>query len=79
MKLCMNLNLRAEEQSYCLQLLTGYLRLTLVFMWDGALREGFNFCFARTFILALTKLSFWQGDWALSSHFVGFRHFPHIS
>ena len=28
---------------------TGYLRLTLVFVWDGPLREGFNFCFSRVF------------------------------
>ena len=32
-----------------LQSLTKYLRLTLVFMWNKALREKFNFCFSRIF------------------------------
>ena len=26
-----------------------YLRLTLVFMWNSALRQKFNFCFSRVF------------------------------
>ena len=34
---------------------------TLVFMWNSAQREIFNFCFSE-FSLVLTKLSFWQGD-----------------
>ena len=28
---------------------TGYLRLTLVFMWGSALREGFSLCFSTGF------------------------------
>ena len=28
---------------------TKYLRLTLVFMWNSALQEKFNFCFSRVF------------------------------
>ena len=32
-----------------LQSLIVYLRLTLVFMWNGALREKFNFCFSKVF------------------------------
>ena len=32
-----------------LQTFTGYLRLTLVFMWNSALREKFNFWFSRDF------------------------------
>ena len=28
---------------------TKYLRPTLVFMWNSALRENFNFCFSRVF------------------------------
>ena len=31
------------------QSFTGYLRLTLVFVWDGALWEGFDFCFSGDF------------------------------
>ena len=30
--------------------LTKYLRLTLLFMWNGEQREKFNFCFSRFFI-----------------------------
>ena len=33
----------------CLQQLTGYLGLTLVFMWSSAQRENFNICFPRVF------------------------------
>ena len=32
-----------------IQSFTKYLRVTLVFMWNGALREKFNFCFWRVF------------------------------
>ena len=32
-----------------------YLRLTLVLMWSSAMRETFNFCFSKYFMLALTK------------------------
>ena len=28
---------------------TGYVRLTLIFVWNSALREKFNFCFSRYF------------------------------
>ena len=65
-----------------LQWLTGYLGLALVFMWDSALREEFRGRFIsgfRSFLLVLTKLSFWQGGWALGYHSVGFRHFPDVS
>ena len=34
---------------WCLQWITGYLRLTVVFLWNGAQREKFNFCFSRVF------------------------------
>ena len=32
-----------------------------------------------SFLLVLTKLSIWPGDWALGYHSMGFRHFPEIS
>ena len=32
-----------------LQSFTKYLRLTLVFIWNSALREKFNFCFLKGF------------------------------
>ena len=31
------------------QSFTGYPRLTLDFIWNGAQWEGFNFCFSRVF------------------------------
>ena len=58
---------------------TGYLRLTLVFVLGSARREGFNICFFRMFLVLLPKLSFWRGDWALGYHSMGFGHFPDIS
>ena len=36
------------------------------------------FLFFKSFLLALTKLSFWGGDWALSYHSLKFRQFPDI-
>ena len=51
-----------------LQLVTRYLRLTLIFTWNSTLREKFNYYFQRSFLLGLTKVSFWQGDWALGYH-----------
>ena len=38
-----------QEIELGLQLVTKYLRLTLVFVWISALREEFNFCFSRVF------------------------------
>ena len=48
------------------QLFTKYVKLTLVFMRNSALRERFNFCFSRVFLVVLTKFSFLQEDWALA-------------
>ena len=58
---------------------TRYLRLTLVFMWNSALREKFKFLFFKSFLQVLTKFSFWPEDWALGYHSMKFRHFPDIS
>ena len=38
-----------------------------------------QFLFFKSFLLVLTKLSFWQGDWGLGYHYVTFRKFPNIS
>ena len=56
-----------------LQLFTKYSRLTLVFMWNSTLREYFNFCFSREFLLVLAKFPFWQEDWALGYHSLKFE------
>ena len=62
-----------------LQPSTKYLRLTLVFMWNGALQEKFNIFFFKSFSLVLAKLWFWQEDWALGYHFMKFWDFLDIS
>ena len=43
-------------------------------MWNSA-----QFLFFKSFLLVLTKLSFWLGDWALGYHSMMFRQFPGIS
>ena len=52
--------------------------LALVFMWDKALREGFNCCF-RDFFASIDKLFTWRGEGARGYHFMKFRHFPKVS
>ena len=44
-----NAFLENGETSVCLQSLAKYPWLTLVFMWNSALLEKFNFCFWRVF------------------------------
>ena len=51
-----------------LQPFTKCSRQTLVFMWNSALRENFNFCFSGFFLLVLTKLSIQGEDWALGKN-----------
>ena len=41
-----------------LQSFTVYLGLSLLFVWNSALREKFNFYFLRAFLLVLTKFLF---------------------
>ena len=50
--------------------------LNLVFMWNCALWK--KFLFFKSFLLVLTKFSFWLGDWTLGYHSVKFRHLPQI-
>ena len=38
-----------------------------------------EFLCVKSFILILTKLSFWQGDWALGFHSMELRQFPGVS
>ena len=40
--------------------------------------SSFHFLFFKSFLLVLTKLSFWQGEWALGYHSMKFRQFPDI-
>ena len=49
-----------------------------IFGTDSSLRVKQRRC-GKFFLLVLTKFSFSQGDWALSHHSMGFRHFPNIS
>ena len=50
-----------------LRQLTRYLRLTLVFMWNCSLWEGFNFCFSRVFCYCWQSFHFARGtgSWAI--------------
>ena len=51
--------------------------------FSANLVQKISFLFFKSFLLVSTKLSFWQGDWALGwalgYHSMGFRHFPDIS
>ena len=60
------------------QSFTKYLRLTLVFMQNSALREKFNFYVSVVF-LSINKIFILQEDWALAYHSTRFRQFPDIS
>ena len=59
----------SADSTDSLQWLARYLRLTLVFKWYSA----------QSFLLVLTKLSFWRGDWAPSYNSMEFTHFLDIS
>ena len=43
------LAIHCHARALGLQWLTGCLGLALVFVWNGAQQEGFNFCFSRFF------------------------------
>ena len=43
------------------------------------LDEKVSFLFLKSFLLVLTKYSFWQADWALGYHSMKFRHFFNVS
>ena len=72
-----------------LQSFTKYLRLTLVFMWNNPLRQKFNFNFNfnfkilifnfSSFLLVLTKFSFWPEHCSRGYQSIKFGHFPDIS
>ena len=55
------------EARSCLQRqpFTKYSRQTIVFMWNSELREKVQFLFFSSFLLILTKFSFWEEEWAL--------------
>ena len=38
-----------------------------------------KFPFSRSFVLVLTKFSFWKEDWALGNNSIKFKDFPDIS
>ena len=51
-----------------------HFRLALVFMQITHYGESLIFIF-NSFLLVLTKFSFWQGDWAICYHFMEFWEF----
>ena len=62
-----------------LQSVTKCLRLTLIFVWNSALREKFNCYFSGLVLLLFTKFSFLKGELTLGYHLTKFGHFPNIS
>ena len=58
-----------------LQAWTKYLRQTLLFMWNSALRENLN----SYFLLVSMKSLFWEGDLALAYNYMKFWDFPGLS
>ena len=71
--------IKAFKLGWYLQSFTGYARLTLVFVWNSALRKEFSFCFSGDFLLVLAGYWFWRGGWSLGYYSMGFRYFPDIS
>ena len=61
-----------------LQSFTKYMILTLVFMWNSALREKFDFFFQEIFT-SVNKIPFWLEDWALGYYSLKFRLYTDIS
>ena len=58
-----------------LQSYIGYLRQTLVSMWNSAVRKNLNCHFFRRLLLALAKISFWGEDWSLGNNSMQFLDF----
>ena len=50
-----------------------------IFQTNFSFHVKVSFLFFKSFLRVLTKLSFWQGGWALGYHSLKFRHFPDIS
>ena len=61
-----------------LQSFTGYLGLTLDFLWNGALLENFSFYFSGCFA-GIGGMFILAGDCGLGYHSMKFRHFPEVS
>ena len=66
-----------SKKSFQRQSFTRYLRLTLVFVADSALREKFYICFQELFA-CINKILL-RGDWNSSYSSSGSSHFPDIS
>ena len=57
---------------------TKYLRQTLLFLWNSALREKVNFYFSGVFLLVLKKFSVREEDRTLDYHSMKFWGFPDV-
>ena len=55
-----------------------YLRLTLAFIGNSALRESLLSVFQK-FFASINKSFILLKDWVLGYHFMNFRHLPDIS
>ena len=56
-----------------------YIRRSVIFTWNSAVREKFHFYILEVFWLVLSKFSFLQEDVALGYYSMKFRHLPNIS
>ena len=64
-----------SSTKYLQSLFTKYLRLTLLFIWKIVHHGKSLVSVFKSFLLVLTKLLFWRGDWAIDYHCMEFRHF----
>ena len=59
-----------QRNCFYIQSFTEYLGEALVFLWNSALQEKYNFC--KWFLLVLRKFSFQKEDWALGNKVLRF-------
>ena len=83
-ELCSQLTISAFME---LQPWTKYLRKAVVFIWNSAAWEKFNFFFHQYYLIVFdsffivfdTKILFWEEGWALGYNSMNFWYFPDIS
>ena len=76
---CLTQDLVQNQTDSFLQSFTKYMRQTLVFMWNSALRKKLSFYFSGVFAKYWKKILCWKEDWALVCNSSKFWDFPGIS
>ena len=69
---------RSKQNCFQRQSWTGYMRQTLVFVWNSAIRENFNFYFQQ-FPTGIGEFWVWGEGWALGYNSMKFWDFPDLS